>query len=69
MSGCVKWGKDGAKVDQALTRFKELITNDSKVRRQAVAYRKNASDAVRGARAHTTKVKIPGVDRKAKIVE
>ena len=53
MSGCVKWGKDGAKVDQALTRFKELITNDSKVRRQAVAYRENASDAVRGARAHT----------------
>lgn len=50
---------------QVLTRFEELIANDGQVRRQAVAYREDSPDTVRGARAHTTKVKITRVDREA----
>jgi hypothetical protein len=57
------------KVDLALTRFEELITNNGKVRRQAVAHREDARDTVRGSRAHATQVKIFGVDREAMLVK
>jgi hypothetical protein len=52
-----------------LTGFEELITNDGKVRRQAVAHREDACDTVRGSRAHATQVKISGVDREAMLVK
>ena len=48
-----------------LTRFEELIANDGKVRRQAVAHREDSPDTVRGARAHTAQVKITRVDLEA----
>jgi hypothetical protein len=68
----VKWGKRLDKVvyaAQELTRFEEFIANDREVRRQAVAYRKHATDTVRGARAHAAKVKVTRVDREAMSAE
>jgi hypothetical protein len=66
--GNIKRGKRWAKVvhtAQELTRFEELIAYDGQVRRQAVAYREDTADTVRGARAHAAEVKITGVDREA----
>jgi len=38
---------------QALTRFEELIANDSEVGWQVITYREDARDTVRGPRTHT----------------
>jgi hypothetical protein len=48
-----------------LTRLEKFITYDGEIWRQAVARRKDATDAVRGARTLTTQLKILRVDREA----